>query len=178
MQNADEVGRIVAPGTLRLERLLPGPIERVWAYLVEPDKRAKWFAGGRMERKPGGKLQLLFKHSNLTDEPAPERFQAAAAGVESPGVILRFEPPHVLAFTWGEGADESEVTFELTPQGDSVLLVLTHSRLPSREEMVNVGSGWHLHLLVLDDLLRERPRRPFWSTQAQLEQRYDEQLPR
>ena len=26
--------------TVRLERMLPGPIERVWAYLVEPEKRA------------------------------------------------------------------------------------------------------------------------------------------
>jgi len=28
---------------------LPGPIERVWEYLTDPDKRARWFAGGPME---------------------------------------------------------------------------------------------------------------------------------
>ena len=32
--------------TLTVERTLPGPIERVWAYLTEPDKRARWLGGG------------------------------------------------------------------------------------------------------------------------------------
>lgn len=27
--------------TLTVERTLPGPIKRVWAYLVDPDKRAR-----------------------------------------------------------------------------------------------------------------------------------------
>ena len=26
---------LVEPGTVRLERLLPGPVERVWAYLTD-----------------------------------------------------------------------------------------------------------------------------------------------
>jgi uncharacterized protein YndB with AHSA1/START domain len=29
-----------ATDTLRIERILPGPVERVWAYLTERDKRA------------------------------------------------------------------------------------------------------------------------------------------
>ncbi|MBP1860204.1 hypothetical protein J2Z75_003725 [Rhizobium herbae] len=32
-------GVLTAPGTLKIERLLPGPIERVWAYLTEYDRR-------------------------------------------------------------------------------------------------------------------------------------------
>jgi hypothetical protein len=76
------------------------------------------------------------------------------------------------------GSDASEVLFELREQDGDVLLVLTHSRLSGRDGMVNVGSGWHLHLLLLDDLLRGKPRRPFWATQARLEKQYDEQLPR
>ena len=36
----DDHGVVTAPGTLRMERLLPGPIERVWAYITEPEKRA------------------------------------------------------------------------------------------------------------------------------------------
>jgi hypothetical protein len=31
-QAKDEYGAITRPGTFRIERLLPGPIERVWAY--------------------------------------------------------------------------------------------------------------------------------------------------
>lgn len=33
-------GVVIAPGTIRFERLLPGPIERIRDYLTEPDKRA------------------------------------------------------------------------------------------------------------------------------------------
>lgn len=32
-------GDLTANDTIRFERMLPGPIERVWAHLVEPDKR-------------------------------------------------------------------------------------------------------------------------------------------
>jgi uncharacterized protein YndB with AHSA1/START domain len=172
------MAKVIAADTVRLERVLPGPIERLWSYLVEPDKRAQWFAGGPMELRTGGKIALFFKHNNLTDEPAPEQFAPFATGFTSSGVVTRCEPPHALAFTWGEGEEASEVLFELSAEGDDVRLVLTHTRLPSRDEMVNVGSGWHLHLMMLDDVLRGRPRRPFWATQAELEKQYDEQLPR
>jgi uncharacterized protein YndB with AHSA1/START domain len=37
--DADAYAEAVEPGTVRLERLLPGPIDRVWAYLTESDKR-------------------------------------------------------------------------------------------------------------------------------------------
>ena len=50
----------VEQGTVRLERLLPGPIERVWAYLTESDKRATWFASGPFELRVGGKADLHF----------------------------------------------------------------------------------------------------------------------
>jgi uncharacterized protein YndB with AHSA1/START domain len=173
-----DIAKVIAPDTVVLTRVFPGPIERLWSYLVDPKKRAQWFAGGPMELAPGGKMELFFQHNNLTDEPAPEKYKAAATGVKSPGTITRCEPPNALGFTWGEGAEASEVLFELREQGNDVVLVLTHSRLAGRAEMVNVGSGWHLHLLVLDDLLRGKPRRPFWTTQAQLERQYDEQLPR
>ncbi len=39
----------IAPDAIRLERLLPGPIERVWAFLTESDKRARWLAAGDVE---------------------------------------------------------------------------------------------------------------------------------
>ena len=41
-----DFGRMTDAKTFRIERLLPGPIERVWAYLVESEKRRKWFARG------------------------------------------------------------------------------------------------------------------------------------
>jgi uncharacterized protein YndB with AHSA1/START domain len=37
---------LIEPGTVKMERLLPGPVERVWAYITESDKRAKWLCAG------------------------------------------------------------------------------------------------------------------------------------
>jgi DNA-binding transcriptional ArsR family regulator len=45
----DEHGVVSEPNTFRIERILPGPIERAWAYLTEPEKRRKWFVGGPMD---------------------------------------------------------------------------------------------------------------------------------
>jgi len=49
---------VVEPGTVKVERLLSGPVERVWAYLVESDKRARWLAAGEFELRVGGKVRL------------------------------------------------------------------------------------------------------------------------
>ena len=35
-------GERIDDTTVRFERLLPGPIERVWEYLTDGDKRATW----------------------------------------------------------------------------------------------------------------------------------------
>ena len=68
-----------------------------------------------------------------------------------PGSILRWEPPRVLSYTFG---DHSDVTFELTPQNGEVLLVLTHrSRDEDLPHVSDYASGWHLHLLHLIALL-------------------------
>jgi uncharacterized protein YndB with AHSA1/START domain len=163
-----EYGSLIAPGTVRFERVLPGPIERVWAHLTESEARGRWFASGPMELRVGGKVELFFQHSRLTDEPTPERYKAMEEGITLSGVVTRCEAPRLLAYTW----DESEVTFELTPRGDDVLLVLTHTKLASRAEEIDVSGGWHTHLGVLEDRLRGAPNRPFWARVFELEREY------
>ena len=49
-----EYGVVTEPRTIRMERLLPGPIERVWDYLTDSAKRGKWFAAGKMDLRVGG----------------------------------------------------------------------------------------------------------------------------
>ena len=73
----DEYGVQVEPRTVRFERLLPGPIERVWAYLTESDKRGQWLGSGEMETRVGGSLPLTFDHAKLSKKtaPTPERFK-------------------------------------------------------------------------------------------------------
>ena len=53
MKNNDDFGAFTGPAEIRLVRTLPGPIERVWEYLTDPEKRARWFAGGPMEPRVG-----------------------------------------------------------------------------------------------------------------------------
>lgn len=158
----------IAGDTLRLERTLPGPIERIWDYLVDEEKRSQWFAGGPIEPRAGGVVQLVFDHDKITGEPYPERFRKHK-GAREAGTVLRYEPPRVLAYTF---AGNSEVTFELTPQGSDVLLVLTHRKVASMENMTSFSSGWHAHVDVLEDILRERERRLFWANFARLEAEY------
>jgi hypothetical protein len=56
----NESATLIAPATMRLERLLPGPVERVWAYLTESEKRATWLCGGEFELRVGGRVRLEF----------------------------------------------------------------------------------------------------------------------
>ena len=54
----DAYGTLTEPTTLKIQRLLPGPIERVWAYLTESDLRRQWLAAGEMEMKVGATFEL------------------------------------------------------------------------------------------------------------------------
>ena len=161
----DDYGVVLESGAVRFERLLPGPVERVWSYLTESEKRGQWLASGAFDLRVGGRTEMLFKHSDLTDETPPEVYRNVHEnGVRSTGTITRYEPPRIIAFTWG-GCDESEseVEFELVPKGGKVLLVLTHRKLASKAEMTSVSGGSHMHLGLLDGVLSGNPRRGFWS---------------
>ena len=174
-----EFGVVPEARTLRLQRVLPGPIERVWAYLTELEKRGKWLARGPMELRVGGRVELNFRNAELSPhkETPPDRYRNRGAG-SLRGRITRCDPPRLLSYTWNEDSDTpSEVTFELTPQGADVLLVLTHRRLGDRAAMLSVAGGWHTHLGILIDHMNGREPRPFWSTYASLEAEYERRLP-
>ncbi|HUK06032.1 MAG TPA: SRPBCC domain-containing protein, partial [Burkholderiales bacterium] len=50
---------LIQPSTIRFERLLPGPIERVWEYLTVSEKRAAWLAAGEFDLRVGGRIELI-----------------------------------------------------------------------------------------------------------------------
>lgn len=175
MKSNDQPAQFNGSAEVRLVRTLPGPIERVWEYLTDPEKRARWFAGGPMELRAGGKMRLDFRHKNIApDETPPEGYkQHHEAGHSMSGIILRCEPPRVLAFTFGSDG-ESEVTIELTPQGDHVQLVLTHrATAGDLPYMADFGTGWHTHFAQLIALLEGTPRPPFWPMHTKLKADYE-----
>jgi uncharacterized protein YndB with AHSA1/START domain len=172
----NDYGNVIAPGTVRIERSLPGPIERLWEYLTDSQLRGAWLASGDMDLSPGGAVEMVFRNSELTnnDVPPPAKYAKYAGESRMSGRIIRCEPPHLLSFTWGE---ESEVRFELSPQGDRVNLVVTHSRIPDRDTMLSIAGGWHTHLDILRARLEGREPAGFWATHTRLESEYAQRIP-
>jgi uncharacterized protein YndB with AHSA1/START domain len=169
-----------ASDTLRLERLLPGPIERVWSWLTESEKRGQWLASGDMDQRVGGRVELVFRNSDIVgkSDPPPAKYADMPSEMHMAGRITECDPPYRLAYTWTEGAGESLVTFELAPRGKDVLLVLTHTRIAAYEDLIAIAAGWHTHVGILIDRLRGREPKPFWPVHMGLEAEYEERFAR
>jgi len=176
----DQYGRMIAPGTIVIERMLPGPIERVWAFLTESDKMAQWIAAADIELKVGGAVQLFFGNNDLSPvkEETPEKYKGSCdEDATMQGRILAVEPPNLLSYTWSEEeGGPSEVTFELEELAGKVKLVLTHRKLFQDDTMVGVAAGWHTHVAIMIDIVEGKTPRPFWSNHMRLEAEYQEIL--
>lgn len=92
--------------------LLASP-ERAWRALTEPAELERWFAF-RIEGKRAAGAELRFV------EPGGELPPEA-------GVITRFEPPSVFAYTWGDQAFH----WELSPAGGGASLLLLSNTFPA-----------------------------------------------
>lgn len=170
-------GRQVAPAEIRFERLLPGPIETVWHFLVDSEKRGQWLASGPMELKVGGTVELRFRHRDLSPHQAPPPAhyrEMDEKGHVAQERILRIEPPRLLSISWAD----SDVTFELFPVDDKVRLVLTHRRLSDRASMVQTSGGWHTHLDILVERAHSRTPPAFWTVFGNIESEYETLYPK
>lgn len=170
---ASEYGVITEAGAIRFERLLPGPIETVWSYLVDGEKRARWLADGDMEEREGSEFEMVWRNDNLSspNDPAPAKHAGEHRGRTT---VVKVERPHLLVQRWQAG---SEVTYELAERGDKVLLTLTHRRIQDREMLVKIAGGWHAHLGLLRSELQGSQAESFWSTHGRLEAEYQERIP-
>ncbi len=169
----DAYGTLIEPTSLKIQRLMGGPIERIWAYLVESDKRRKWLAAGEMELKVGAPFEFVWRNDELTDPPGkrPDRFGSEH---RMQSRITELDPPHRIAFTWDGSGD---VTIELKEQGNNVLLTLVHRRLPNRSNLLGVSAGWHVHLDLLVARASGEEPGPFWDGWTKLRKEYDGRMP-
>jgi uncharacterized protein YndB with AHSA1/START domain len=121
----------------------------------------------------------VFRNSELTenDDPPPPKYAQYAGESRFWGTITACEPPGLLAYTWGGSGEASEVSFELATVGDRVRLVVTHSRLATREDMIGVAGGWHAHLDILAARLEDRTPAGFWASHTRLEAEYEKRIP-
>jgi len=153
----NEDGQMTTAKSVRFERLLPGPIERVWEYLTETNLLPGWFGEGVIEHRSGGEVRLMGGHIR--------------------GVITQWNPPRRLAYTWnvfnpGEVTShypESYLMFELEPRGNDVLLTLTHLPIGEGFEKQN-AMGWHTFLDMLGAAVRgsvPEPRNAYMKRNAE-----------
>ncbi len=166
-------GVLIEPATLKIERRLPGPIDRVWAYLTESELRRRWLGSGEMDLKVDGSFEFVWRNDELTDPPG-QRPPGFSAEHRMQGRITALDPPRELAITWG---NTGGVTFDLAPVGDDVLLTVIHRRVAERAILLNVSAGWHTHLDILAARLSGKEPKPYWEGWTELRDEYGRRLP-
>jgi uncharacterized protein YndB with AHSA1/START domain len=122
---------------LLFERMLAHPSERVWRALTTYDGLCDWhptpFELDGRPPAPGGRVRFI------SSPEAPEM---------PDGRLLEYDPPRLLAHTWGD----DELRWELDDHEDGCLLRLTHI-FDDRFKAARDASGWHLCLGALSSFL-------------------------
>jgi uncharacterized protein YndB with AHSA1/START domain len=111
---------------VRFERRLSHPPERVWRAITDPEDLAAWFPD-TIEGEFGPGAEVRFP-----------KFEEM--GLPAVGRVTDFDPPRLLAYTWGT----STLRFELEADGDGCRLVFSDT-LPRAESAKN-AAGWEVCL--------------------------------
>ena len=134
--------------TVRFDRRLRHPVERVWEALTDPDELRSWWGDTKLELVEGGLFQLRWRN---TDE------NGHVATLD--GTITGIDPPRLLEISadWGSTAPNqpgtrTHLTWELEPDGDHTLLHFTN-KVDAPTQDVRTAAGWHLHLDALATVL-------------------------
>lgn len=174
-----ELGHAVSADTFRLERTLKAPIEKVWSFFVDADKRSRWFTAGSDITAAGQSFVFNFGHHRITDEKPPARWAAMECGeFDMQGRVLAFEPQRLLVITWGDGDEHvSEVRFEFTPRGDETLLTLTHTKIDTIGNLRDFAGGWTAHLETLAKVLAAPGKaNTFWVDVVKAHEAYEQRI--
>ena len=165
-------GALAEPGTLKFQRLLPGPIEGVWKYLVESNLRRQWLAAGEIELKVGAPVEFIWRNDELNNPPS-QRPAGFPEEQRMQGRIAALDALRNLAIAWdGFG----EVSYSLETKGDEVLLTMIQSGLPSRDVVVMFAAGSHVHLDILAACLSGEKSPLFWDGWSRLQKEYDSRI--
>lgn len=173
-----DYGKLLGPGKLEFRRQFDAPVETVWQFLVDPEKRKLWFCGGSTDDHAGGKIVFKFDHRRLSESGPPEKY-ADENVVTHHGEILEFDPPSRLAFTWFEsaGAESSKVEITLTETGEGKTeLHLVHTGVEGRDMLIGVFAGWHGHFDLMAEVLTGPRKTDFWVRDQELETVYEERI--
>lgn len=128
----DQLGTFDITGggaSVRFERRLDAPVERVWQALTEEGQLARWLTAGTFGAHESGALAFDFGEGGTVS-----------------GHITIWEPPRRLAYTWLiPDEPPSTVAWTLQAEGTGTRLWLVHSALPERMGR-GYAAGWHAYL--------------------------------
>ena len=134
--------------TVRIEQLIGGPPDRVFAAWTDPELLARWMspvghAEAEVEPWVGGQLRVTMVGGDVR--------------IEHRGEYREVLPDRRLVFTWQSpytGPEPSVVTVELEPVEAGTRLSLIHERLPA-EAVESHRGGWRPMLDRLAELVVE-----------------------
>ncbi|PIO00258.1 hypothetical protein COT72_00955 [archaeon CG10_big_fil_rev_8_21_14_0_10_43_11] len=124
--------------SIKKEYTINAPIDAVWKALTNSKTLSSW-QGQKCAQstKVGGHVSL---------------FDGATTGK-----ILVFEPKKKLSYTWRQNTwdaswADSLVTYTLKEKKDKTTVVLSHTKLPNKQEVAGHKEGWDGYFF---DLLKE-----------------------
>ncbi|NNE58048.1 MAG: SRPBCC family protein [Hellea sp.] len=162
----ENYGKLLEDGSLKFERLLPGPISRVWDWFASGEERARWLCGGGTAAKAGQTIKFDFLHSKLTphDEAYPEAYEEMESGVSFDVEIMTCDSPSHLVWFW-PSPDSSDVIVDvrLREDGDQVRLILIQRGEVTPDHLISTSAGWHVHLDIMAAKMNSDVPWPFWT---------------
>ena len=142
---------------LRFERRLAHAPEKVWRALTEAEQLRQWFPTDiEGERKRGAKVRFVFREDAPAAADMPELLEHDPVDLD--GEFTEFDPPRLLAYTWGD----QYLRWELDPIDEGCRLVFTHtfeqgSGIPHpggpRKQAARDAAGWETCLARLGAIL-------------------------
>jgi uncharacterized protein YndB with AHSA1/START domain len=135
-----------AQGVVELERRIAARPETVFAYLTDPERYRLWMGvDAELDPRPGGAFRVPITGRSRT--------------VHVRGEYVEVKPPKRIVFTWGWeqidglplGADgvspgTSTVEIDLAADGDTTVLRLRHTGLPTDAACQFHTWGWNVTL--------------------------------
>lgn len=115
---------------IEVDEFLPHPPERVWQALTDPEQLAAWFMPNDFRAEVGHRFTLDTGHWGTTHCE-----------------VLHLDPPRRLRYTWRNGELDTEVTWELAPEGRGTRLIVTQDgfdpdRPIQRQAHDGMSGGW------------------------------------
>lgn len=137
---------------IRIERVLPATIGRVYDAWTRADLLARWYCPNpTWELKVSADVRV---GGDYVVEMGPHVVR---------GSYLEVEPPHRLAFSWKwDGTDDepTRVEVELSEVEDGTRMLLTHSGFANAEDAANHRMGWEPEMGRLAALLTAQQADP------------------